>query len=79
MSLSDAGSIQEFPVFSYSIRNLAYFDEFIGRMGAGRLARTQFEGREVHQSLVAQRWTAEWLHAHGYAFPDKRMRRVDAG
>ena len=48
-------------------------------MGAGRLARTQFEGWEVHQSLVAQRWTAEWLHAHGYTFPDKRMRRVDAG
>ena len=48
-------------------------------MGAGRLARTQFERREVHQSLVAQRWTAEWLHAHGYTFPDKRMRRVDAG
>ena len=79
MSLSDAGSIQEFPVFSYSISYLAYFDEFIGRMGAGRLSWSQLEGREVHQSLVAQRWTAEWLHAHGYAFPDKRMRRVDAG
>ena len=79
MSLSDAGSIQEFPVFSYSIRNLAYFDEFIGRMGTGRFARTQFEGWEVHQSLVAQRWTAEWLHAHGYTFLDKRMRRVDTG
>ena len=79
MSLSDAGSIQEFPVFSYSIRNLAYFDKFIGRMGTGGLARTQFERWEMHQSLVAQRWTAEWLHAHGYTFPDKRMRRVDAG
>ena len=54
MSLSDAGSIQEFPVFSYSIRNLAYFDEFIGRMRAGGFARTQFERREVHQSLAAQ-------------------------
>lgn len=30
VQISDAGSIQEFPVFSYSIRNLAYFDEFIG-------------------------------------------------
>ena len=79
MSLSDAGSIQEFPVFSYSIRNLAYFDKLIGRMGAGRFAGTQFERWEVHQSLVAQRRTAEWLHAHGYAFSDKRMRRVDAG
>ena len=79
MSLSDAGSIQEFPVFSYSIRNLAYFDKFIGRMGAGRFARTQFERREVHQSLVAEGRTAEWLHAHGYTFPDKRMRWVDAG
>ena len=79
MSLSDAGSIQEFPVFSYSIRNLAYSDKLIGRMGAGRLSWSQLEGREVHQSLVAQRWTAEWLHAHGYTFPDKRMRRVDAG
>ena len=48
-------------------------------MGAGRLSWSQLEGREVHQSLVAQRWTAEWLHAHGYTFPDKRMRRVDAG
>ena len=78
MSLSDAGSIQEFPVFSYSIRNLAYFDKFIGRMGAGRFARTQFERREVHQSLVAQRWTAEWLHAHLYALLDEWMLWVDA-
>ena len=29
-SILDAGSIQKFPVFSYSIRNLAYFDKFIG-------------------------------------------------
>ena len=79
MSLSDAGSIQEFPVFSYSIRNLAYFDKFIGRMGTGGFARTQFEGWEVHQRLVAEGRTAEWLHAHGYTFPDKRMCRVDAG
>ena len=48
-------------------------------MGAGGLTRTQFERREVHQSLVAEGWTAEWLHAHGYTFPDKRMRGVDAG
>ena len=48
-------------------------------MGAGGFARTQFEGWEVHQSLVAEGRTAEWLHAHGYTFPDKRMRRVDAG
>ena len=48
-------------------------------MGTGRLAGTQFERREVHQSLVAEGRTAKWLHAHGYAFPDKRMRRVDAG
>ena len=44
-------------------------------MGAGGLTRTQFERREVHQSLVAEGRTAEWLHAHGYTFPDKRMRR----
>ena len=47
-------------------------------MGTGRFARTQFEGWEVHQSLVAEGRTAEWLHAHGYTFPDKRMCRVDA-
>ena len=78
MSLSDAGSIQKFPVFSYSIRNLAYFDEFIGRMGTGGFARTQFERREMHQSLVAQGRTAEWLHAHLYALLDERMLWVDA-
>ncbi len=48
-------------------------------MRTGGFARAQLEGWEMHQSLIAEGRTAEWLHAHGYTFPDKRMLRVDAG
>ena len=34
-------------------------DVLIGRVRAGRVARTDFHGRERHQSLVAQRGRAE--------------------
>ncbi len=80
MSLSDAGSIQEFPVFSYSIRYLAYFDESHGQNGSGRIRPDPSlppNQREVHQRLVAQGWTDEMAYSTmRFTFLNKRMLRV---
>ena len=48
-------------------------DKLVGRMAARGFARSQFEGGEGHEGLIAECGRAEGRHAHGDAPLYERM------
>ena len=64
MACSKLQTAQKLNVEVYRLADFRNFYEFIGSMGARRLTRTDFNGREGHQSLVAERRRTERLFTH---------------
>ena len=72
------GSLQEFEVGLYRLSDFAKIHEFIGRMAAFALARTEFQTGEWHEGLVAQSGRTEGFAAKSDDFLHKRMVHVYA-
>ena len=70
--------VEQLDVEIYGFADFAEPDIFVGGMGACGVAGPQFERREGHERLVAERGRAVGLFAHGEQLPDKGMAGVDA-
>lgn len=71
-------SFQHLQVGREGMVDLADLDEFIGTVGARRLAGAELQRGEGHQCLITERRRAERLQAKRHTTLDERVLGVDA-